>query len=141
MRFLMALFLLWTTPQAPATIAPAPVPGTYDILICKSACSFDSAENILVRGTLVLEAAPFQPPDSPFRNLNDMRYYNGFLTVGDVANSCFVLETIEPNRTYAGSLPAGFTNWSVEADAVRFKLYASPDASFTAKVSFDGENF
>ena len=102
MQYLIALILLTVTPQTPATENPRTAPGTYDILICKAACGFDSAENVLVRGALIIEAQPFQPPVTPLFKTGDpgrdaeLAFLGGqwmFMgeRLGGPINACFVL--------------------------------------------------
>ena len=141
MYFLISLLFFAVAPQArPEGPAISPS-GTYDILICKGSCRFNSSENVLVRGLLVLEAQSFQPPDLPAvpdlnRGPRDL-----FLRRAGATNACFVLETLERNRTYAGLIPVGFTQWWSEANTVSVELYASPDAGHNVTVTLTAEGF
>jgi hypothetical protein len=103
----------------------ANVPGTYELLVCKGPCGFDSPTNVVVKGLLVLTAEPFTPEAlNPFSPL-PFRY--AYSLVAD-ANGCFVVETLKANQTYAGIIDVGMTSWSVRSSQVSFAMYASPDA-------------
>ena len=78
-----------------AELATSQVPGTYDVLICKGSCAFGSAENVLVRGTVVLKHEPYSQSEFPERARKNFR--SGFSLVGPT-NGCFVLETLEKGR-------------------------------------------
>jgi hypothetical protein len=147
MRLLIPLLLLAMAPQQgrPA-LPPFSAPGTYDILICKDPCTFASTSNVLVRGSLILEAQPFQPPNLPESALRPP--YSGPFGIGDLllrrgaaANACFVLETLKRNQTGAGLIPIGFPAWSQVGNTIAFRLYASPDAGYEASVTLTGEGF
>lgn len=115
----------------------ASVPGTYDILICKGACGFDSSENVLVRGSLVLEDQTFPSPSASW----DPIRFDWLSFPHGTANACFVLATIEAGRTYAGQSGNGFTTWSLAADKLTLRLFASPDAGYEVSVVLDKEGF
>jgi hypothetical protein len=142
----MSLLLLALAPQQERPALPSfSPPGTYDILICKGACTFTSTSNVLVRGSLILEAQSFQPPYPPQDAPPPFGWSFGprdlFLRNGGAANACFVLETLERNQTYAGLIPIGFPAWSQVANTVVFKLYGSPDADHKANVTLTEEGF
>jgi hypothetical protein len=112
----------------------------------RTPCTFASTSNVLVRGSLILEAQPFQPPNLPESALRPP--YSGPFGIGDLllrrgaaANACFVLETLKRNQTGAGLIPIGFPAWSQVGNTIAFRLYASPDAGYEASVTLTGEGF
>jgi hypothetical protein len=140
MRLFVLLSLL-AFPLQQRSLPAASVSGTYDILVCKGACGFDTLENVVVRGFLILEAQPFQPPNAPERPFEVFGARNLLLRMAGPTNACFVLETLERNRTYAGLIPVGFTSWSSDGDTVIIQLYASPDAGHTVTVTLSAQGF
>jgi len=54
---------------------------------------------------------------------------------------CFVLETVQAERTYAGIDAIGFLRWFGTSESVRFNLYASSDAGYKATVAFSRAGF
>ena len=128
---------------AAATANPATVEansaqpaGSYEILICKSACSFSDRTNVVVDGLIVLMAPALTPSE------NQDLHAHGFRPVyqeDDPPNACFVLHTIVQRRTYAGIEPMGVTSWSLNGSMLRIDLYASSDAGYVANLSLHGE--
>ena len=117
--------------------APTPeASGTYDLLVCKGPCSFGSSTNVVVKGALVLAAAPFthkllnQRSVVPFKRAYD--------TGGD-PNGCFVLDTVEERRSFAGLLDFGLTQWVTESGRVQFQLLAAPDAGYIATLTMTSD--
>jgi len=124
--------------DAPTHPCEGDVPGSYELLICKGPCSFAAAGNVLVRGFVVLEAAEFEEAEilEPVRRVFDF----GYSIIGN-PRGCFVLDTLEENRTYAGIIEIGFTRWSWMDGKLHFELYASPDAWYHTHVSMAAEGF
>jgi hypothetical protein len=114
------------------------VAGSYDLLVCKGACDFSSPKNVLVRGFVILEAEEFSTSEimEPIRQVFGFGY-----SFAQDPRGCFVLETLEQNRTYAGIIPIGFTAWSWQDRSITFELYASPDAFYTTWVKLTKEGF
>lgn len=113
------------------------VPGTYELLVCKGSCSFESSTNVVVKGVLVLTAASFKPEAlSPF-GPKPFEYAYFF---ADDPNGCFVVSTLVQDKTFAGLIELGMTHWSDYADKIHFSLYASADAwqVVTAGLTHDG---
>ncbi len=124
--------------DAPTHPCEGEVPGSYDLLVCKGPCSFTSADNVLVRGFVVLEADEFEVSEviEPIRQQFDY----GYAWAGN-PRGCFVLETLERNRTYAGIIPLGFSRWSWRNSELRFELYASPDAWYNTQLNVTADGF
>src|SRR5262245_13460898 len=101
----------------PVDIPSDPVPGTYEILICKRACSFTDITNVVVRGEVVLF-----PTELTAAELDQFRLRGFEFTyyTYESPNGCFVLDTIEHQRTYAGIDPRGVMSWSIRDGVLQF---------------------
>jgi len=137
--FVASIGLIVTFSAHPAVAGEclSEAPGTYELLVCKGPCSFESSTNIVVKGVLVLTAANFEPDAlNPFVP-EPFEYAYSF---NDDPNGCFVVDTLVQNKTYAGIIELGMTHWSDYADQIRFSLYTSPDAwhHVTATLTHDG---
>jgi hypothetical protein len=133
----LAGMLITAAGDAPA--APEPdASGSYDIRICAGPCDFASPKNVLVRGVLILEKERFDKSavPEPERGVLDDEWY--FISR---PRGCFILETVEAGRTYAGLTEIRFTSWSVARGKVRFNLYSKIDAWYDAEVELTPMGF
>lgn len=105
------------------------VAGTYDILICTGACSFDQQTNVVVKGRIVLFADKLEKVD--LQRFDENRLSHHF---GEAINGCFTLETVRKTSIYAGGEKIGVTSWSQEGTQYSFSLYHSPDAGYAVSV-------
>lgn len=115
----------------------AGVEGTYQIMICQGTCG---ADNVLVRGRLVLETDPYSLDSVPELARIYFRRYEPYLLISDAErapNACFHLELTRRSRTYAGISPVGLTRWSVaeDSDSLEIPLYHSPDAGYFVRIT------
>jgi hypothetical protein len=116
----------------PAVAAGSPgdaVAGTYDILICSGACSFDQQTNVVVKGRIVLFAEKLEKVD--LQRFDENRFSHHF---GEAINGCFTLETVRKASIYAGGEKIGVTSWSRQGSQFSFSLYHSPDAGYQVSV-------
>ena len=117
---------------------PVDVPGSYDVLICKGPCGFGAPTNVVVKGVLVLAAAPISAQS--LNRLISLKFEYAY-GIGRDTNGCFVLDTIRQNQTYAGLIEFGLTLWRVHEQQVSFELYTSPDAGHFATVTMTSDGF
>ena len=132
----MMMFLMTT--GGLASDESVEVPGTYDLLVCKGPCSFDSPASVVARGVLVLSTSPFTTQSLNERSA--VRFEHAYSIGGD-PNGCFVLDTVTDNQTFAGLIQFGLTLWRVHSGQVTFELYQSPDAGYFATVAMMGYGF
>jgi hypothetical protein len=108
--------------QQPATPA-----GSYEVRICKKACTAADDESVLVKGYVVLfekalaEDVAGRLPSGSFDHL----LYKSF-------NACFALQKV-PGRAYkgyAGIQKSGVTFWSAAGEELQLSLMRSPDAGY-----------
>jgi hypothetical protein len=98
------------------------VAGTYELLICKSACSFADPQNAFTRATVVLLDHTLPREE---RDLIDP-YYHG----SGVAKGCFSLKHLAKAESFAQIKTTGATPWQFKDGTLRFELYRSPDAGY-----------
>lgn len=129
--FIASSLVPFALPSPAATGAPGDtIAGTYDILICTGACSFDRQENAAVKGRLVLFADKLGKAD--LQRFDENRFSNHF---DEPINGCFTLETVRKTSIYAGAEKIGVTSWSRQGGEYRFSLFHSPDAGYEASVA------
>ena len=134
-----ALFMLAAAITATPAVSDAnhaKPAGTYEVLICKGACSFTERANVVVKGVLVWMPAAFTSTE-----VTELRTH-GFERVhysDGEPNACFVLRTVVKDRTYAGLVRTGITSWSLNGSNLWIDFYTSPDAGYVATVRFTGE--
>jgi hypothetical protein len=123
---MVCFFAIGAVAAEPDKSAPA---GTYELLICKDACSFSEANNVLVKGRLVLFADKLEKID--LDRFDERRFDYHF---GEAIDGCYTLETVHNSEIYAGIEKVGLTSWSQQGDEFQFSLYHSPDAGYQATV-------
>lgn len=116
-------------PALAAGSAGDAIAGTYDILICKGACSFDEQANVVVKGQIVLFADVLGKSD--LKRFDENRFFNHH---GEPINGCFTLHSVAKSSTYAGIEKIGVTSWSRYRQQYSFSLFHSPDASYPVTV-------
>jgi len=109
--------------------------GTYEVRICRPACSPDERADG-AHGKLVIEDAAYPWATVPQPGRNYAFRKGRFLLVRGRAeldpNACFVLRRTPDSRMLAGYPPVGFTAWSIDTEAglLRVRLSQTPDASY-----------
>jgi len=135
---LSVLFALPLDHVWPEAEKRAEAPGTYEILICKAACSFADVRNVAVKGVLVLMPTALTPDVVRQLEGADFEVMN---TRPADPNACFVLETIDHEWTLAGIDRLGLTVWSIDRKRLHFSLYGSPDAFHVVSAKLTSEGF
>jgi hypothetical protein len=115
-------------------LSEPPIPGTYEILICRGLCASATSPNVVVRGHVVLFARALDR-----RTVERLDDAYGPTTAGERPNGCYELEPVHPGGVpgyigYAGTVPFGVTGWYPWDGSVVFALYHSPDAGYDAVV-------
>ncbi len=127
--------LLFTASSA---VAGPTASGTYDVLVCKGPCSFEVSTNVVAKGVLVLANASFAPKSLNQRSVLPFERAYG---IGGDPNGCFVLDTVQENRSYAGLIEVGMTLWRTGLGRVQLELYTSPDAGYFATLTLTSDGF
>jgi hypothetical protein len=109
------------------------VTGTYELLICKSSCSFSNPQLAIARGRLVLS-------DSPLSTDEVKKTDRFHLSVpGERLRACFSGARPMHAETYAFIGNSGATTWTLTNNLLRVSLYRSPDAGYEAELHVDGD--
>jgi len=129
---LLALLYLGTT-SAAASVSESEVIGTYELLLCKSECSFENLAAAITRGTVVLFKDPLSQED--VEKLD--RFHRA--RAEEVLRACFSGVRPEHAETYAFIQKTGATTWSFENNVLKFGLFRSPDAGYEAELRLRGD--
>lgn len=121
--------LLSSTQARSATVTATPA-GAYDISICTAGCADNRPESVLVRGRLILFAAPLAEAD--LQRFDQNRFMNH--APDEPVNGCFTLEPLRQSAIYAGVEKTGLTFWSEHDGRIDFSLMHSPDAGYEVTV-------
>ena len=132
--------LVLSSSQAAEHLPTTPA-GTYEIRICKTACSASDEESVLIKGYVVLFATSLEKHELARFPSTSLRYLSD-----KSPNACFALQKI-PGRAYtgyAGIQSLGLTVWSVTGDELKLMLMRSADAGYRVSVrstatGFEGE--
>lgn len=115
--------------------------GTYEVWICKTACSVIDEESVVVKGHVVLFTATLEKNELARFSSASLRYLRD-----KPPNACFALEKLPGSayHGYAGIQESGLTVWSVTGDELKLTLMRSPDAGYRVSVrptatGFEGE--
>ena len=112
-----------------ATGSSGHIAGTYDVLICNGACSFDKQTNAILTGRMVLFANNLEEADLQRFDENRLRHHHG-----EAINGCFTLDTVGKPSSDVGIEKIGLTSWSEQGGRYRFSLFHSPDAGYAVSV-------
>jgi hypothetical protein len=107
------------------------VAGTYEIIICKRACSFSDRENVIATAALVLfdHVMTLEEWSRIDPNYNyDTRD----------SNACYTVSRKDGAQTYAGVSKKGISPWVLNGDTIEFNLFRSPDAGYSVEVNQTG---
>jgi len=120
--------------SAAASTRDSDVIGTYQLLICKSDCSFQNTAAALARGTIVLFRAPLRE-----KEVEKLDPYYRPTRVGVAPRACFHGVQSKHSDTYAFNLETGVTAWSFKNGKLEFSLYQSPDAGYGVSLRLRGD--
>jgi hypothetical protein len=128
----------------PANASPVDeVAGTYELLICKSACSFSDPHNAFTRATVVLLDHALTRGE---RELIDPDYHPPDRASAPVPRrppefemrGCFSLKHLAKAQSFAQIKTTGATPWQFKDGTLRFELYRSPDAGYFVELERKG---
>lgn len=122
---------------APASAVVANIPeseaiGTYELLICKSECSFQNPAMAIARGTIVIFKDALSPED--IERID--RFHHA--RTEEVLRACFYGVRSEHTDTYAFIQKTGATMWSFENNSLKLGLFRSPDAGYEVDLQLRG---
>jgi len=141
--YLLAIVALCGTAHL-ANASPADeVAGTYELLICKNACSFSDPQNAFTRATVVLHDRPLTREE---RELIDPDYRPPDRASTPVPprplefqlRGCFSLKHLAKAQSFVQIKTTGATPWQFKDGTLRFELYRSPDAAYLVELERKG---
>ena len=123
--FLLAMTVMGGAAQS-AVAKDRGVAGTYELLICKGACSFAERGNVVRTAVIVVFGRGMKRKDVERIDSSylDFRY-------GE-ANACYML-------TYPDRQRAGVTSWTLDRQTLAFSLMHSPDSWYSVRVERKGD--
>ena len=111
--------------------------GTYELIVCKSTCSFENSQAAIARGVVVLFDNPLAQTDveklDPFH----------FAEPNEVIRACYAGEEFKDAQTYAFGTNIGTTSWSQKGTGavLTFSLMRSIDAGYSVDVRCSDNGF
>ena len=115
--------------------AASDVAGTYEILICKHACSFEHPGTTFAKGVIVL----FDEPMSPQEIKRVDPFFHSW--PNEVIRACFSGEQAGHLSSFAFIQQTGATPWSAKGQLLTFELFRSPDARYEVEARREGTHF
>jgi hypothetical protein len=101
--------------------------GNYELLICKSACSFEHPQSAVAKGLIVLSEDPLP------RDVVEKIRLSHFVEPNH-ARACFVGTQSERAKTFAFLTKAMSTSWALENGVLKFELFRSADAGYEVEL-------
>ena len=131
-RIGVAIGMLACAGPAHADDAPR-IAGSYEVLICKSACAFGDPATPPALGVVVVFDKPL-----PGRAIAGIDPYH-FGAPGEKVRLCYSGMQSDTARTLAFATKRGVSAWQFDKHQLTFELARSIDAGYEASLSFDGK--
>jgi len=133
-RLLIALGAILATPSGYAAESPT-VTGTYELLVCKSTCSFANPESAFAKGVVVLchDAMSSKEVErvDPFH----------FTLPNEKVRACFTGNILKDGESYVFGRRTGATSWALKGKKLDFSLMRSTDAGYDVEALIEGDAF
>jgi hypothetical protein len=125
MSCLLAVTVVGCAAQPANVGAGGEVAGTWQLIICKSECSFSSRQNVFATATVVLFDRVL--------TLEEMQRINPiYINTHDV-NACYEVDAQAGARSYV-RIKTNYGTWESTDNTVRFQLFRSPDAGYSVVI-------
>jgi hypothetical protein len=108
------------------------VAGTYELIICKSACSFADPQNVFTRAAVVLFKETMTQ-----RNVASLDPTHTSHPFGP-AKGCYRLNHIAKADSFVQINTTGVTSWQLIDGTLEFSLFGSPDAGYFVHLKQNG---
>ena len=109
--------------------------GTYELIVCKNACSFENPKTVIARGVVILFENSLSRTDveklDPFH----------FREPNEGIRACFAGESSKGAESLAFGRKTGVTVWSLNDKTLSFFLFRSVDAGYSVDVQYSGNAF
>lgn len=129
---LLSIVTLGFSVQAADTSEHGKVAGTYEIIICKSNCSFSDPSNVFATTVVVLFDRAMSQED--MSRLDPFYHYDP----SDV-RACYAVDLKAHAQSYVGINKTGVSPWELTGNKIRFDLFHSPDAGYAVDIEHTGE--
>jgi hypothetical protein len=106
--------------------------GNYQLLICKSPCSFEQPQSAVAEGVLVLSDEPLSPGD--IQKLGPSHF-----SASNEPRACFAGSRSDSAETFAFLGKRGVTSWALENGLIKLELFRSADAGYEIELERIGE--
>ena len=110
------------------------VAGTYELLVCKTACSFADPDAAFAKGIVVLFDKAMTPKE--IERVDPSH----FVWPNEVVRACFAGQNFKGADSFAFGERVGATHWSLQGKLLNFELLRSVDAGYEVDVERDGRN-
>jgi len=127
-----ALFGVLVSVGAPGAQSAASMAGSYELLVCKTACAFGDSQTPDSLGVVVLFDAPLSKKD-----VEDIEPFH-FATPGENVRACYSGTQSEKAETFAFGTQRGVSAWEFKDNQLTFELFRSVDAGYEATLHRDG---
>jgi hypothetical protein len=108
------------------------VAGTYELIICKSACSFSKPENAFATLVVVLF--------DRVMTQKDMDRIDPYYHFDPGVNACYAFSRKAQAQSYAVISEKGVSPWLSSDHKIRFALFRSPDAGYAVELERTGDS-
>ena len=106
--------------------------GTYELIICKSACSFSKPENAFATVSVVLFDRAMTQKD--MNRIDQYHHYD------PGTNACYAFKRKVQAQSYAGIEEKGVSLWHLSDHKIWFDLFHSPDAGYVVELKRTGDS-
>jgi hypothetical protein len=117
-------------------LPPKPdVSGTYELIVCKEACSFDNPQAAIAHGVIVLFNKPLSHSD--VQKIDPYHFSEPY----EVVRACFAGHESKDAESFAFGGSAGARSWSLKGNTLTFSLLRSIDAGYSVDAEYKGDSF
>ena len=106
-------------------------PGTYELAICKSECSFSDPRGVFTRAIVVLLDYTM--------TVEEVRSITSFFRSVGPPRGCYGLRHLAKAESYVQIDTTGVTAWKLTKDTLEFSLFRSADAGYAVDLKLKGD--
>jgi hypothetical protein len=128
---LLAVTVIGGTAHPAGARTASDVAGTYELILCKGACSFAERRNVFATAFIVLFDGVM-----PLKDVD--RIDPTYLYDPRQINACYVVKRKTDAPSYADAGGIGVSTWQRDGHAIHLLLFHSPDAGYSVEVKRQG---
>jgi hypothetical protein len=130
---LLAVTVVACVVQPARVDSDSEIAGTYELIICKTACSFSNRDNVIAKADIVFL--------DHMMSLEEAQHINPLYNADTRdSNACYTVERSDEAKTYAGVRKTDTSRWLISGNTIKFDLFRSPDAGYAAEVKRTGSS-